>query len=76
MTIKDIVEKYLKENNCDGLFNDDAECGCDIDDLSPCTQCDLECKAGFKTPCPGPDKCDTAAEFNGECAGHWSESKC
>lgn len=33
--LKEIVEKYLKENGYAGLTDCD-ECGCHIDDLMPC----------------------------------------
>jgi len=34
ITVKEILIRYLKEHNCDGLCDD--ECGCTIDDLMPC----------------------------------------
>ena len=41
MNCKEIVVKYLKENDYDGLFNKQFECGCSIDNLFPC-ECTLE----------------------------------
>jgi hypothetical protein len=35
-TVKQIVLRYLRQNNCEGLCNPDMECGCGIDDLMPC----------------------------------------
>jgi hypothetical protein len=34
---------------CDGLVNTSAECGCSIDDLSPCDGCNFgECQPAIK----------------------------
>jgi hypothetical protein len=35
MDVKDIVLKYLKDNNYDGLCNEG--CGCGFDDFMPCS---------------------------------------
>ena len=34
MTIKDIIQNWLRDNNFDGLCNQD--CGCGINDIMPC----------------------------------------
>ena len=34
MNTRDIIEKWLRDNGCDGLCCDD--CGCGVDDLMPC----------------------------------------
>jgi len=48
MTIKKIIEEYLKVNGCNGLWNPNKFCGCRIDDLFPCEGCDEEtCRAGY-----------------------------
>ena len=64
MTVREIIEKYLKENEFDGLCGDD--CGCPIDDLMPC-MCDSmdSCVPGYKVPC----------DCGGGCDYHISESK-
>lgn len=50
MTIRQIIETYLRENHFDGLFCD--ECGCDLDDLMPCSsEGALSCQPGYKHPC-------------------------
>jgi len=47
MTVKEIVEKYLRENGYDGLYCED--CGCRLDDLIPCDWGDFQdCKAGYE----------------------------
>lgn len=45
-TVQEIITIHLKQNGYDGLCNDD--CGCLIDDLAPCGNISLNCKAGYK----------------------------
>ena len=59
MTVKEIVNDYLKKNGFDGLFNDDEECYCDVDCM-----CDRDgvmdsCRAVYKHESPEtcPDTC-------------------
>jgi len=48
MTVKEIVEAYLKENGFDGLAGFD--CGCNFDDLMDCAfNCD-HCEPGYLHP--------------------------
>ena len=49
-TVKEIVAEYLTANGFDGLFNDPANCGCQISDLMPCGQAYCSCEAGYKAP--------------------------
>ena len=56
MTLKQIVQKYLKENNFAGLCND--ECGCGKDDLFPCDEPKEDCMAAMFKPC---ENCDIEA---------------
>jgi len=56
MTLREIIENHLKDNEYDGLCGD--ECGCEIGELFPCEDPDMDvCKPGYKTVCPGEDKC-------------------
>ena len=48
MTVKEIVEKYLKDNGFDGLYQDDI-CGCLSNDLAPCCESFITCCPGYKT---------------------------
>ena len=41
----DIIYKYLIGNGYDGLAGD--ECGCGIDDLMACDECNPECQPAF-----------------------------
>ena len=64
-TVKEIVEKFLREKGYDGLYNDDIECGCHLGDLIPCQSEGIEyCKAGKLVPCDGT--CEDS-----DCRGHW-----
>ena len=50
MTVLEIVKEYLIGNGYDGLYDDNAGCGCKIDDLSP-ADCICEyCEAGHLIP--------------------------
>lgn len=67
MSAKDIIIKYLRENNYDGLWSDWQECGCEISDLVPCESDFSDCLPGVKHPCKGDD-CEWGCE--GEDAWH------
>ena len=69
MVLRKIVNQWLMENGYEGLCNDD--CGCEIGDLMPCDTPNIHCSAGFKVPCPGPEKCLA----DGNCPWHISETK-
>lgn len=51
MTVKEIVEKYLRDNRYDGLCHTDSECGCSLGDLVPCCEDCTSCEPGYKAPC-------------------------
>ena len=48
MNLKNIIAAWLKENNYDGLVQENCECGCEISDLMPCDNFSLSCSAGYK----------------------------
>jgi len=51
-----IVHAWLSNSEFDGLFNEDLECGCKLDDLAPCGEIDPDCRAGYLIePSPDPD---------------------
>jgi hypothetical protein len=50
LELRDIVRKYLKDHGLDGLGCEDCSCG--IDDLMPCGEPRIDCKAGYLMPCP------------------------
>ncbi len=49
VTVKEIVEIFLREYKYDGLFLHDC-CACETDDLEPCDGMSTECAAGYLTP--------------------------
>lgn len=51
LTVLQIVKAHLVAGNFDGLYNADAECGCELFDLAPCGEIGGECRAGYKVPC-------------------------
>ena len=69
MEIRQIVEKWLRANNYDGLVTEN--CGCEVDDLMPCDNYRPDCTAGYKVPCPGGEDCPA----DGDCPWHISTSK-
>jgi hypothetical protein len=53
LTVKEIVRRFLVKEGFEGLFEDDGECACKLDDLMPC---DGEyyigsCEVGYIVPC-------------------------
>lgn len=69
MIVKEIIEKYLRENGYDGLFHD-GDCGCEVDDLIPCEVFCNNCEPGYKVSC-NPETC----ELGGDCRWHISPDK-
>ena len=55
MTIKEVVEKHLKDNGFDGLVCPELECGCGLDDLFPCDIWSNECVPAYCVKCDCPD---------------------
>jgi hypothetical protein len=54
VNVKAIVGEYLIANKFDGLWSCDNECACDLNDLMPCDDLDIEsCEPGYKKPCDG-----------------------
>lgn len=47
-TVIEITREYLKANGYDGLVRSDYECGCNIEDLMPCGECEGGCEAGYQ----------------------------
>lgn len=57
MTVKEIVSKYLRSHQYDGLFCARFECGCETSDLFPCESMSPDCSPGFKVPCDCGESC-------------------
>lgn len=56
LSVKEIVEKFIRENNFDGVYSD--VCGCLVDDLAPCGEMQETCRAGYKKKCDCSENCD------------------
>jgi hypothetical protein len=48
MKVIDIVMAHLETNGFDGLFSVDGECGCELGDLMPCGEYNVDCEAGYR----------------------------
>jgi hypothetical protein len=75
MKIQEIVKVWLIDNGYDGLAGE--ECGCGIDDLMPCGECDVNhCEAAYKWEC---EKCKEAKDCIVDCGpndyGCWRPEK-
>jgi hypothetical protein len=46
MEVVDIVREWLEKNGYDGLCNE--ECGCGLDDFTPCGYIKNDCLAAYK----------------------------
>jgi hypothetical protein len=55
MRVIEIVKAHLVAGGYDGLVQPDAECGCELADLSPCCDNINNCQPGFKRPGPPND---------------------
>lgn len=51
LTTREMIRKYLKDNDYDGLFSNEGECACVPDDLCPCGEPPLDCEAGYRQTC-------------------------
>jgi len=60
--VTEIVKEYLQSNNYDGLFHENAQCGCILSNLCPCGEWFGDCEPGYQIPC----ECEK--EENGELA--------
>ena len=53
VTVKDIVKDWLIAHGYDGLYSENGQCGCDLDDLMVCEAAGIDlCKPGYKVDDP------------------------
>ncbi len=71
MTLHDIVKEWLEKNGYEGLYSVDADCGCKLDDLMPCGEPGMNCRAGHVVPCD-PETCGA----DGDCPWHIGKKDC
>jgi hypothetical protein len=68
MNVKEIIIKYLKDNNYDGLCDPSVSCGCGIDDLAPCwndscwNDSFMECQPAFDIKNPDCKRCENTCD--------------
>jgi hypothetical protein len=68
MTVKEIIEKYLRDNGYDGLCGED--CGCGLDDFTPCMEpIPSECVPGYRVMCDGKFSGDENDDHWHDCPG-------
>lgn len=48
MNLKQIVEKYIRENGFDGLYCERWSCDCNLNDLMKCELIDEDCQPGYQ----------------------------
>lgn len=46
MKVKDIIKKYLQDNDYQGLYHP-GDCGCNLEDLMPCSGDCSDCEPGY-----------------------------
>ncbi|MCL2223602.1 MAG: hypothetical protein FWB96_01395 [Defluviitaleaceae bacterium] len=52
MTVSEIIRSYLEEHGYDGLCNSKYECGCGVEDFTPCGNCDITvCEVAYVNDC-------------------------
>ncbi len=57
-TLKKITKEWLIANGYDGLYNDCGDCGCEVDDLMPCSEwMNQNCTAGYKVEYKTGEEC-------------------
>ena len=65
MQVKNIIEKYLEENNYDGLCQP-GDCACKFDDIIPCGEDIAGCEPGKIVDCA---TCDYKSDDGGCSSG-------
>jgi hypothetical protein len=60
--LHEIVRQWLSRYDYDGLFNEGV-CGCELSDLMPCSEPQMDCQPGYKVPCD-PATCEEGGGCN------------
>jgi hypothetical protein len=77
ITTRQIVLEWLMRNEYDGLYKDD--CGCFLDDLFPCLDCNSGCTPGHRVPDPDDPQgyiCGPRVDECPECGGNAKRCGC
>ncbi len=67
MNVLDIISKWLKDNNFDGLVNPEQECCCPIRDLRPCCEDITDCEPGKNCPSEDLNSVNCSEEQHDKC---------
>lgn len=66
ITVKEIIENYLRTNGFNGLYKSDEGCACELNDLCLCGfyESPVDCKPGYKRLCETckEEDCDMRGE--------------
>jgi len=63
-TVKEIVKNWLKEHGYDGLYSDEYQCCCDLDDLMDCDFFHWDCRVGYKASCNDGECCEMCENWH------------
>ena len=55
MNLRELTRKWLEANGYEGLAGE--YCGCEINDLMPCDEPNINCQPAYKRICPGAENC-------------------
>jgi len=56
--LQPLALQALERGGFDGLFNDDLDCACVLEDLMPCDSPCMECCPGYRQPLTDEDRAD------------------
>ena len=76
MTVKEIVKQYLEQNGYDGLYHEDLECGCSLDDFAPCGDMSEHCEIGYTNACATCTKREDCGIYNSDWVVMFRDVKC
>ena len=48
MAVKQMIQQWLEDARCDGLYNPGLGCGCLSEDIAPCAAIQLDCLPGYR----------------------------
>ncbi len=57
MNCIEIIIKHIADNNFDGLHNGN-ECGCELNNIAPCSESIMWCTPGYKVIPPSDVDCE------------------
>lgn len=66
LTVGDLIADCITKYGYDGLYSEDGECACEVDDLAPCGWLNSNCKMGYRYWCSDAD-----CEFTADAGRHW-----